>query len=55
LKKMIALACVDREQSAVGTTLNMEMTVEAERHTVSAKVVATPFFNPARKMATPIV
>ena len=55
LKKMIALACVDREQSTVGTTLNMEMTVEAERHTVSAKVVAMPFFNPARKMATPVV
>jgi len=55
LKKMIALACVDREQSTVGTTLNMEMTVEAERHTVSAKVVAMPFFNPARKMATPII
>lgn len=55
LKKMIALACVDREQSAVGTTLNIEMTVEAERHTVSAKVVPMPFFNPARKMAVPIV
>jgi aminomethyltransferase len=55
LKKMIALACVDREQSTVGTTLNMEMTVEAERHTVAAKVVAMPFFNPARKMATPVV
>lgn len=55
LKKMIALACVDREQSAVGTTLNMEMTVEAERHTVSAKVVPMPFFNPARKMAVPVI
>ena len=55
LKKMIALACVHREQSAVGTTLNMEMTVEAVRHTVSAKVVPLPFFNPARKIAVPIV
>jgi aminomethyltransferase len=54
LKKMIALACVDREQSTAGTTLSMEMTVEAVRHTVSAKVVALPFFNPARKMAVPI-
>ncbi len=54
LKKMIALATVTREHSAVGTMLHMEMTVEAVRHTVAAKVVALPFFNPARKMATPV-
>jgi aminomethyltransferase len=55
LKKMIALATVGREHSAVGTTLHMEMTVEAVRHTVAAKVVALPFFNPPRKTATPII
>jgi aminomethyltransferase len=55
LKKMIALACVNREHSAVGTTLQMELTVEAVRHTVSAKVVALPFFNPARKTAVPVI
>ncbi len=55
LKKMIALACVKREQSTVGTTLALEMTVEAVRRTVSAKVVATPFFNPPRKTAVPVV
>ena len=55
LKKMIALACVSRESSTVGTTLSMEMTVEAVRRTVSAKVVAMPFFNPARKMAVPVI
>jgi aminomethyltransferase len=55
LKKMIALACVGRESSAVGTKLSMEMTVEAVRHAVSAKVVATPFFNPARKTAVPVI
>jgi hypothetical protein len=32
----------------------MEMTVEAVRHKVSAKVVALPFFNPPRKMAVPV-
>jgi aminomethyltransferase len=53
LKKMIALACVGREHSSPGTTLHMEMTVEAVRHTVSAKVVPLPFFNPPRKTATP--
>ncbi len=55
LKKMIALACVERQSSAVGTTLNIEMTVEAVRHTVAAKIVAMPFFNPPRKMAVPVV
>src|SRR4029077_7376984 len=54
LKKMIALATVSREHSAVGTNLHMEMTVEAVRHTGAAKVLASPFFNPARKMATPV-
>jgi aminomethyltransferase len=55
LKKMIALACINREHSTVGTTLNVEMTVEAVRHTVSAKVVPMPFFNPPRKTAVPVI
>jgi aminomethyltransferase len=55
LKKMIALAAVSREHSTVGTTLGIEMTVEAVRHTVSAKVVALPFFNPPRKTAVPVI
>jgi aminomethyltransferase len=55
LKKMIALASVEREHSTVGTILSMEMTVEAVRHKVSAKIVPTPFYNPARKLAVPVV
>ena len=55
LKKMIALACVNRENSTAGTTLNIEITVEAVRHTVSAKIVPLPFFNPARKTAVPVI
>jgi aminomethyltransferase len=55
LKKMIALACVDRSHSSAGTTLHIEMTVEAVRHTVSAKVVPLPFFNPPRKTAVPVL
>jgi len=51
LKKMIALASVSRESAAVGSTLSMELTVEAVRRTVSAKVVTLPFFNPPRKTA----
>jgi len=55
LKKMIALACVSRESSVAGTPLSMEMTVEAVRHTVSAKIVPLPFFNPPRKTAVPVI
>ena len=54
LKKMIALATVARGANAVGTKLEMEVTVEAVRHRVPATVVKTPFFNPARKTATPV-
>jgi aminomethyltransferase len=53
LKKMIALASVGREHAATGTHLEMELTVEAVRHTVPAQVVELPFFNPLRKTATP--
>ena len=53
LKKMIALGTVERPHYAEGTQLQMEVTVEAVRHRVTATVVKTPFFNPPRKMATP--
>ena len=51
LKKMIALATVERGSAAPGSRLEMEVTVEAVRHRVEAIVTATPFFNPARKTA----
>ena len=53
LKKMIALATIDRPHYIEGTALQIEVTVEAVRHQVAARVVSTPFFNPRRKMATP--
>jgi aminomethyltransferase len=53
LKKMIALATVDRPHYATGTRLEVEVTVEAVRHRVGATVVKTPFFDPPRKTATP--
>jgi len=55
LKKMIALGIVSRGSAPAGTTLSIEMTVEAVRHTVSAKVVPLPFFNPPRKTAVPVI
>ena len=54
LKKMIALTSVAREHSAPGARLHVEITVEAVRHTVSARVVPLPFFHPPRKTATPV-
>jgi aminomethyltransferase len=54
LKKMIALASVGSAHAALGTKLEIEMTVEAVRYTVGARVVKLPFFNPARKTATPV-
>ncbi len=54
LKKLIALATIDRENSQLDSELEMEITVEAVRHRVPAKVVKTPFFNPKRKTAVPI-
>jgi aminomethyltransferase len=53
LKRMIALATVDRPHYTEGTRLQLEVTVEAIRHRVGATVVKTPFFNPPRKLATP--
>jgi aminomethyltransferase len=53
LKRMIALATVDRPHYDEGSTLQVEVTVEAVRHRVKATVVKTPLFNPARKTATP--
>jgi aminomethyltransferase len=53
LKKMIALATVERPHFAEGTRLEFESTVEAVRHRVRATVVPTPFFNPPRKTQTP--
>jgi aminomethyltransferase len=53
LKRLIALATIDAPHFARGTRVRMELTVEAVRHWVGATVVATPFFNPPRKTATP--
>jgi aminomethyltransferase len=53
LKKLIALATIEAPHFAVGSKLKIEVTVEAVRHTATATVVPTPFFNPRRKTATP--
>ena len=51
LKQMIGLATVNASHITTGSRVEVEHTVEAVRHRVPATVVATPFFNPARKTA----
>jgi aminomethyltransferase len=52
LKKVLALASVDADRSRLGTTIEIEWTVEARRSRTPAKVVELPFFNPPRKTST---
>jgi len=40
------------DHSPVGTTIEIEWTVEARRSRTPATVVELPFFNPSRKTAT---
>ena len=49
LKRYIALATIRRDRARPGTRLEIELTVEFVRHKVPARVVKTPFFDPARK------
>ena len=49
LKKYIAIARIKPKYASMGNQVEMEVTVNAERHNARAKVVKTPFFNPARK------
>jgi glycine cleavage system aminomethyltransferase T len=54
LKKLIAIATLQRDLAAPGTRVEIELTVEAVRHRAPATVVKTPFFNPKRKTAAPL-
>lgn len=49
LKQYVGIGTVYRDCARIGTQLDVEVTVEFERHTVPATVVRTPFFAPARK------
>ena len=55
LKKMIGLATVKREFEKPGTEIEVEITVEAIRHRVPARVTKTPFYNPKQKTAVPVL
>ena len=51
LKKYIGLATVERKYAAEGARVSVEVTVEYTRQRSEARLVKTPFFNPARKRA----
>ena len=51
LKKNIALACVEARHGPIGSTLEMEWTVEGRRGRVGATVVGLPFYDPPQKRA----
>jgi aminomethyltransferase len=51
LKKYIGLASVLTPYAAVGSQVEMEITVEYGRERGQATIVKTPFFNPKRKRA----
>ncbi len=53
LKKLIALATIDRPHFAPASELQMEITVEATRYTATATVVPTPFLKLDRRTASP--
>jgi aminomethyltransferase len=54
LKRLLALATVTSEFARPGSKIEIEITVEAVRHRVSAQVAKTPFYNPKQKTATPV-
>lgn len=51
LKKNLAVATVAATRSNVGTSLEIEWSVEGERGRIEATVVTLPFFDPPRKRA----
>jgi aminomethyltransferase len=51
LKKYIGLGTVKRESAALGSQLEVEITVEYSRQKATATIVKTPFFDPERKRA----
>jgi aminomethyltransferase len=54
LKKLIGLATITSEFTKPEAKIEIEMTVEAVRHRVGARVVKTPFYSPKQKTATPV-
>src|SRR5712691_977655 len=54
LKKMIALATIKSDFASPDMSIEIEITVEAIRYRVGARVTKTPFYNPKQKTAVPV-
>jgi aminomethyltransferase len=52
LQRHIALARVAPKFADVGSTVNLELTINHEYQTVAANVAKLPLFNPPRKTAS---
>lgn len=53
LKKNIALATIEKKYEKIGSTVQIEFTVEHIRHTVTATIRDHQFYNPDRKKSIP--
>jgi aminomethyltransferase len=53
LKKNIALATIEKKYDQLGSSVQIEMTVEHKRYTVSAVISKPQFYNPIRKTSNP--
>ena len=53
LKANLALASVEAAEAEIGRRLQVEVTAEFQRRRVTARVTATPFFDPPRKRSDP--
>ncbi len=53
LKKNIALATIEKKYDKIGSELQIEVTVEHKKHTVSAIVSKSQFYNPEHKTSNP--
>ena len=51
LKKYVAIGTVESRYAALGSEVEIEVTVEYSRERGKARIVKTPFFNPERKRA----
>ncbi len=54
LKKNIALATIEKKYDQIDSKLQIEVTVEHKRHTVTATVSKPQFYNPERKTSNPV-
>ena len=53
LKKNIALATIEKKYDQIGKEVQIEMTVEHQRHTVTATIHKPQFYSPERKTSNP--